>query len=205
MAEKIQDASLDKIAEEYYYEYGVAVNEDRSVPCNIDGLKPVARRVLWAAYSMGSRANGKPVKSARIVGEAMGKYHPHGDKAIYDTMVGMVNATVGSMYGQGNWGTLSDPTPAAMRYTESKLNKYSESVFFDNFYLPAIDYVPNYDGMNKEPLVLPALLPNLLLNGTFGIGVGVSTSIPSYTLKSLMKVIKKALKGETIDHKMILS
>lgn len=202
MVEKIREEHLEDISQDYYYEYGVATNEDRSVPSNIDGLKPVARRVLWAAYNMGSRHNSKVVKAARIVGETMGKYHPHGDKAIYDTMVGMVNSVTPTIQGQGNWGTLSDPNPAAQRYTESRINKYAEKVFFDPFYLPVADLIPNYDGMNKEPLILPALLPNLLLNGSFGIGVGVSTSIPSFTLDSLLKVITKGIQGQPVDYKL---
>ena len=200
--EKYKKHTLENIAEKYYYIYGVATNEDRSVPCDIDGLKPVARRILWAAYSMGSRSNAKFVKAARIVGETMGKFHPHGNMAIYSTMVNMVNSTTPTLEGQGNWGTLSDPTPAAERYTETRLSKYAEKVFFDPFYLPTIDYIPNYDGNNQEPLILPALLPNLLLNGTFGIGVGVSTSIPTYDKKSLEKLLLNALeKGKKIDAK----
>lgn len=199
---KIKKIELEKISQDYYYEYGVAVNEDRSVPCGIDGLKPVARRVLWAAYEMGSRSRSKPVKSARIVGEAMGKFHPHGDKAIYDTMVTIVNSTMPAIEGQGNWGTFSDPTPAAMRYTEARLNKYAENIFFDPFYLPTIQFVPNYDGMNKEPLVLPALLPNLLLTGTFGIGVGVSTSVPAFTKESVIKLLKKVFDGDKLTEKL---
>lgn len=199
---KIKKVVLENISQDYYYRYGVAVNEDRSVPSNIDGLKPVARRALWAAYNIGSRPTAKTVKSARIVGEIIGKFHPHGDASAYSTLVTMVNDTQPTFDGQGNWGTFSDPTPAAARYTEARLNKYSMQTFFDPFYLPTITYVPNYDGMDKEPLVLPALLPHLLLNGSFGIGVGVSTNIPSFTKESLIKILKKVLDGEKLTAKL---
>ncbi len=202
MSAKIQTALLDDIACELYKEYGTAVNEDRSVPGKIDGLKPVTRKLLWAAYKMGSTSGSKLVKAARVVGETMGKFHPHGDAGTYSGLVTLVNSPIPLFEGQGNWGNLSETTPAAMRYTEARLNKFSEKIFFDKFYLPTIEYIDNYDGSDVEPLNLPALLPNLLLNGTFGIGVGVSTYVPSYTVSSVVKVLKAALSGEKLDYKL---
>ncbi len=202
MAAKIQKVELDDIACKLYKEYATAVNEDRSVPGKIDGLKPVTRKLLWAAYKMGSTPNAKYMKAARIVGETMGKYHPHGDAGTYSGLVTIVNSPVPLFQGQGNWGNISSPSPAAMRYTEARVNKFSETIFFDRFYLPTIEYIANYDGSDVEPLNLPALLPNLLLNGTFGIGVGVSTYIPSFSITSIISVIKKALAGEKLDYKL---
>lgn len=197
-----EDIHLDVQAQASYYAYGVAVNEERSVPALIDGLKPVQRRVLWATYKLGATSGSKVIKSARIVGDVIGKYHPHGDVAAYQSMVNMANSCVPTIKGEGNWGTLASPGAAAYRYTNAKLSKYSDTIFFDRFYLPTVDYLANFDGTEKEPLILPALLPNLLLNGTFGIGVGVSTSIPSFTLNSLIKILKKALSGEPLDYKL---
>lgn len=202
MSAKIEQAFLDDIACELYKEYGTAVNEDRSVPGKIDGLKPVTRKLLWAAYKMGSTSGSKYVKAARVVGETMGKFHPHGDVGTYSGLVTLVNSPIPLFEGQGNWGNLSETTPAAMRYTEARLNKFSEKIFFDRFYLPTIEYIDNYDGSDVEPLNLPALLPNLLLNGTFGIGVGVATYVPSYSIASVIKVLKAALDGATIDYKL---
>lgn len=202
MSAKIQTALLDDIACELYKEYGTAVNEDRSVPGKIDGLKPVTRKLLWAAYKMGSTSGSKLVKAARVVGETMGKFHPHGDAGTYSGLVTLVNSPIPLFEGQGNWGNLSETTPAAMRYTEARLNKFSEKIFFDRFYLPTIEYIDNYDGSEIEPLNLPALLPNLLLNGTFGIGVGVSTYVPSYSVESIIKVLKAAIAGTKIDYKL---
>ena len=202
MTTSITDIPLNTIAEEHYIKYSLAVNEDRSVPGGIDGLKPVARRVLWAAFKMGIFHNSKVVKSARLVGETLGKFHPHGDTACYDAIVTMVNSPMPLMDGIGNWGNFSDSKAAAFRYTNCKLSKYADTTFFNKFYIPTISLIENYDGSEEEPLNLPALLPNILLNGTFGIGVGISTSIPSYSLDSVIKVLKKAFAGEKIDYKI---
>jgi DNA gyrase/topoisomerase IV subunit A len=132
------------------------------------------------------------------VKNCMGKYHPHGDSSIYSTYVTLVNSILPLIDGKGNWGSLFDPMPAAMRYTNLRMSKYTEKVFFDPFYTPAIVQVENYDRSQKEPLVLPALLPNLLLNGNFGIGVGVKSEIPAYTLPSVVAVLQKVLKEKRL-------
>lgn len=174
--------------------YGVEVNLERSIPDFRDGLKPVARRVLWAMSQIHSE---KGVKAARLIGDTMGKYHPHGDLSLYGATVNLVNNPVPPLNGKGNWGTLVDG-PAAMRYPNVLLSKYGKS-FFGRYYTPIIDLVPNFDRSAKEPLILPALLPNLLMNGASGIGVGVTTSIPAFTPDSLLRVMVRLLDGETLE------
>lgn len=199
---KVREVHVEDQVEKDYYEYGVHVNEERSVPGKIDGLKPVARRILWAAFKMGSTSGSKTVKAARIVGDTLGKYHPHGDSSVFSAMVTLVNSPVPLISGQGNWGNISEQKAAAMRYVEARLHKHAEKMFFDRFYLPAIDFIPNYDGSEKEPLNLPALLPNVLLNGSFGIGVGVSTNVPSFTPESVVNVLTEYLNGAELDYKL---
>ncbi len=187
----IVDEHLDDAAARQYYDYGIAVIEDRAI-FGDDGLKPVSRRSLWAAHTMGLHSNSKPDKSAKVVGETLGNYHPHGDAACYGAIVTSAKSPVRMVDGEGNWGTMLDGE-AAMRYTNMRLSKYSDLVFFDKFYLPTIAYVPNYDGSKKEPLIFPTLLPNALLNGNFGIAPGVNTRSPSFTPKSLFGVLREAL------------
>jgi DNA gyrase/topoisomerase IV subunit A len=173
--------------------YGEEVNTDRAVVDYRDGLKPVARRLIWSAYAI---ARVRPVKAARIVGDTMGRYHPHGDLALYGALVTQVNAEVHTFNGDGNWGTLIDP-PAAMRYPEAALSEYGRS-FLHPHYRPVMDMVSNYDKREKEPLCLPSLFPNVLMNSTIGIGVGTSAAIPSFTPPSLLKVMVRLLDGEKL-------
>lgn len=198
VVDKIKQVHLEDAADREYYEYGVAVIEDRAIFGSLDGLKPVLRRVLWATHKLGLHSGAKPDKSAKAVGETLGNYHPHGDKACYDAIVNAVsNVPIPMIYGEGNWGTMTEGA-AAMRYTNMRLSKYADLVFFDKFYLPTMGYVPNYDGSRQEPLVLPALLPNALLNGNFGIAPGVNTRSPTFTLASLMEVLKEAIANKNI-------
>lgn len=186
-------------AEGQYYDYGVAVNEDRAIPSILDGMKPVERRLLWAAHVAGITTKTK--KSARIVGDTIGKYHPHGDSAAYEAMVTAINKPMPTFEGEGNFGSFSDTRAAAQRYTNAKISRYAMKVFFDPFYTPIIETVPNYDGEEVEPVLLPALLPNLLLNGTQGIGVGLNSVIPAYSADSILKVVRAMFNGETVDAK----
>ena len=191
---QISNVKLDEIANAEYTRYAVAVNEDRSVPSCLDGLKPVSRRGIWTLYQLKAFSNSPHEKSARFVGHTLGYFHPHGDVSCYESYATMVNSIFPLVDGDGSWGNLSDPQPAAMRYTQMRMSQFSELVYFNKFYIPAIQYVQNYDGSQQEPLILPALLPVLLLNGTFGVGVGVTAKIPSFSLASLIPVLKKTFK-----------
>ena len=193
--ESVLESYLDKKAAEEYYAYSVAVIEDRAIYGEIDGLKPVTRRALWATHELGLHSRAAHDKSAKIVGAAMGNYHPHGDSALYGAVVTAANSPMALIDGKGNWGTMTDPA-AAMRYTNARLSRYADACFFDKFYLPVMDTVDNYDGSRKEPLILPTLLPNALLNGNFGIAPGVQTSTPTITLESLVPVLIQTLKAK---------
>src|SRR5207248_2050940 len=149
-----------------------------------DGLKPVHRRILYAMHDMGIRASGSYKKSARIVGEVLGKYHPHGDAAVYDAMARMAqdfSLRYMLVDGQGNFGSIDGDAPAAMRYTEARLARTAEEMLLD-IDKNTVNFGDNFDGSLQEPLVLPARLPNLLLNGTSGIAVGMTTNIPPHNL-----------------------
>lgn len=205
VTEDIKDVSLLKFARRKYKNYGLAVLEDRAFPDYRDGLNPVNRRILISAYELGVRSNSKHVKSARIVGDVLGRFHPHGDSSVYQALVKMTNtnAAVPTFDGDGNWGSLSNGSAAAMRYTECRLSKFADEILFNKFYMPAVDYVPNFDGSGKEPLLLPALLPLVLLNGRFGIAPGAQTNIPICDFKSVLKVLHGAFSGEELTPKFV--
>ena len=174
-----------------YLEYAMSVIVSRALPDVRDGLKPVHRRILYAMWTVGLRAGGKFRKSATVVGEVLGKYHPHGDSAVYDSMVRLAQdfaMRYPLVKGQGNFGSMDGDSAAAMRYTEAKLSAISEEMLFD-LDKDTIDFIPNFDGSHKEPRVLPSKLPNLLLNGTMGIAVGMSTNIPPHNLRELADAI----------------
>jgi len=174
-----------------YIDYAMSVIVGRALPDVRDGLKPVHRRILYAMYEQGMTHDQPYKKSARVVGDVMGKYHPHGDQAIYDTIVRMAQ-TFSMRYplidGQGNFGSIDGDPAAAMRYTEARLSKIAEEMLAD-IEKNTVDFVPNYDGTLKEPVVLPAKLPNLLLNGSTGIAVGMATNIPPHNLTELSNAI----------------
>ncbi len=180
----IQPVSLVTEMRKSYLDYAMSVIVARAIPDACDGLKPVHRRILYAMYE-GNYDYNKPFKkSARIVGEVMGKYHPHGDSAIYESLVRMAqdfSMRVPLIDGQGNFGSIDDDPAAAMRYTESRLEKISHTML-DDLDKDTVDFVPNYDGHEKEPKVLPARFPNLLVNGSGGIAVGMATNIPPHNL-----------------------
>jgi DNA gyrase/topoisomerase IV subunit A len=211
-ANKMIEVSMHKFAEENYARYGRAVLENRAIPDYRDGLNPVNRRVLWAAHSLGFDNKSKLSKSARIVGDVIGRYHPHGDAAAYEAMVKMTNLPnrvnnirVGLIEGGGNWGSLSGQTAAAARYTEARLSRFSDVVLFNKFYTPVMQKVPNFDSTTVEPLVLPSLLPLLFLNGRFGIAPGATTNIPAFEGKSIISLLSKAYAGEEITPKILAS
>ncbi len=174
-----------------YLDYAMSVIVARALPDARDGLKPVHRRILYSMYDMGLRANTAYKKSARIVGDVLGKYHPHGDSAVYDAMARMAqdfSLRYPLVDGQGNFGSVDGDSPAAMRYTEARLAHTAEELLTD-LNMNTVDFVDNYDGTTQEPAVLPARLPNLLLNGTSGIAVGMATSIPPHNLRELASAI----------------
>lgn len=174
-----------------YLDYAMSVIVSRALPDVRDGLKPVHRRILYAMWSIGLRSSAKFRKSATVIGEVLGKYHPHGDTAVYDSMVRMAqdfSMRYQLVRGQGNFGSMDGDSAAAMRYTEAKLSPISEELLFD-IDRNTVDFIPNYDGSHKEPKVLPAKLPNLLLNGTMGIAVGMATNIPPHNLSELIEAI----------------
>lgn len=174
-----------------YLEYAMSVIVSRALPDVRDGLKPVHRRILFAMWSIGLRSSGKFRKSATVVGEVLGKYHPHGDSAVYHAMVRLAqdfSMRYPLVRGQGNFGSMDGDSAAAMRYTEAKLSAIAEEMLLD-LDKDTVDFMPNFDGSQNEPRVLPAKLPNLLLNGTMGIAVGMSTNIPPHNLGELCRAI----------------
>src|SRR5947209_13237289 len=167
-----------------YLDYAMSVIVARALPDARDGLKPVHRRILYSMYEQGHTPDKKYVKSARVVGDVIGKYHPHGDQSIYDAMVRMAqdfSMRVPLIDGQGNYGSVDGDPAAAYRYTEARLTRSALEVLGD-IEKDTVDYQPNYDGTEKEPLVLPAKFPNLLVNGAGGIAVGMATNIPPHNL-----------------------
>jgi DNA gyrase subunit A len=184
ISKDVQPVSLVSEMKKSYLDYAMSVIVSRAIPDICDGLKPVHRRILYAMYE-GNYDYNKPFKkSARIVGEVMGKYHPHGDSAIYESLVRMAqdfSMRVPLIDGQGNFGSIDDDPPAAMRYTESRLKKISHTML-DDLDKDTVDFVPNYDGNEREPKILPARFPNLLVNGSGGIAVGMATNIPPHNL-----------------------
>jgi len=174
-----------------YLDYAMSVIVSRALPDVRDGLKPVHRRILYAMWNLGLKPGAKFRKSATVVGEVLGKYHPHGDSAVYESMVRMAqdfSMRYQLVHGQGNFGSMDGDRAAAMRYTEAKLAAISEELLAD-LEKDTVDFIPNYDGSQKEPTVLPAKLPNLLLNGALGIAVGMATNIPPHNLNELAQAI----------------
>ena len=187
----IQQVDIDAQMRTAYLDYAMSVIVARALPDARDGLKPVHRRILYAMQDMGIRANSSYKKSARIVGEVLGKYHPHGDAAVYESMARMAQ-DFSMRYllvdGQGNFGSIDGDAPAAMRYTEARLHKLAEELLAD-IDKDTVDFGPNFDDSLEEPLVLPARIPNLLMNGASGIAVGMATNIPPHNLRELANAI----------------
>ena len=186
--EKILPVSLEEEMKSSYIDYSMSVIVARALPDVRDGLKPVHRRVLFGMHELGVAYNKPHKKSARIVGEVLGKYHPHGDTAVYDTMVRMVqdfSLRYPLVDGQGNFGSVDGDSPAAMRYTEARLARISEDILRD-LDKNTVDFTPNFDDSLQEPTVLPSYLPNLLVNGASGIAVGMATNIPPHNLSEVI-------------------
>src|SRR5512140_3805441 len=183
----VRPIDIDHEMQQAYLSYAMSVIVSRALPDARDGLKPVHRRILYAMHDMGLQPNTAYKKSARIVGEVLGKYHPHGDAAVYDAMARMAQ-DFSMRYllvdGQGNFGSVDGDAPAAMRYTEARLHRLAEEMLAD-IEKETVDFGPNFDDSLEEPLVLPARLPNLLMNGAAGIAVGMATNIPPHNLREL--------------------
>ena len=199
----VEQKTLENVMEDSFFRYSMSVIIDRALPDVRDGLKPVHRRILHSMNVNGNRSNAKFVKSARIVGDVMGKYHPHGDSAIYDSMVRLAqpwNLRYPLVQGQGNFGSLDGDPAAASRYTEARLQKFSDEMLAD-IEKQTVDFRDNYDGSEQEPVVLPAKVPNLLLNGQIGIAVGMATNIPPHNLSELVDAVIEMIDNEhaTID------
>lgn len=188
----IKPVRIDDSIKESYLDYSMSVIVGRALPNARDGLKPVHRRILYAMkHNLGLTSNAKYKKCAKIVGEVMGNYHPHGDTAIYDALVRMAqdfSMRLELVDGQGNFGSIDGDKAAAMRYTEAKMTKVGESMLFD-IEKDTVDFVPNYDGSEKEPAILPTRFPNLLVNGSNGIAVGMATSIPPHRLDEVVDAL----------------
>ncbi|WP_425483713.1 DNA topoisomerase IV subunit A [Enterobacteriaceae endosymbiont of Plateumaris sericea] len=193
---KEKSIELYKFAENAYLNYSIYVISDRALPHIGDGLKPVQRRVIYAMSELGLKSSSKFKKSARTIGDVIGKYHPHGDVACYEAMVLMAQPfsyRYPLIEGQGNWGSPDDPKSfAAMRYTESRLSKYSD-LLLNEIEQGTVEYISNFDGSLLEPKILPACLPNIILNGAIGIAVGMVTDIPPHNIKEVATAIIKLI------------
>lgn len=191
---KQQSESLTSLGNEYMTDYGLKVLLDRSIPALSDGLKPVQRRILWAMqHDLNLKPKSKPIKCAKIVGSTLGNYHAHGDAPIYGSLVNMINNNQPYAMGESNFGSLTGG-PSPYRYTEATFTEYGFNNFFGNDQDKVIAFKPNYDMSGQEPIELPSNTCNILVNGSFGIAVGATTDIPSFTLESVNELIKKAIK-----------
>jgi DNA gyrase subunit A len=204
--EKIIPVNIEDEMKTSYIDYSMSVIVSRALPDVRDGLKPVHRRVLYGMYDLGLASNRAYKKSARIVGEVLGKYHPHGDSAVYYSMVRMVqdfSLRYPLVDGQGNFGSVDGDSPAAMRYTEARLAKISETLLRD-LEKNTVDFIPNFDETLKEPTVLPSALPNLLVNGSNGIAVGMATNIPPHNLGEIIDGMIFLIKTPDADLKKLM-
>ena len=196
----LKEVNIEESLKQSYLDYSMSVIVGRALPDARDGLKPVHRRILYSMYKMGITAASAYKKSARIVGDVIGKYHPHGDTAVYDALVRLAQdfSMRGPLIdGQGNFGSIDGDNAAAMRYTEARLTKLSEEILKD-IEKDTVDFVPNYDATEKEPDVLPSRFPNLLLNGSSGIAVGMATNIPPHNLSELLDALIYMLENKEV-------
>ncbi len=201
MAETIIKTEYSDVMQKSYIDYSMSVITARAVPDVRDGLKPVQRRVLYAMDQLGLNHDKPHRKSARIVGDTMGKYHPHGDSSIYETLVVLEQDFKKGMAlvdGHGNFGSIEGDGAAAMRYTEARLKKFTQEVYLKDLDKNVVDFVPNFDETEKEPAVLPVRVPNVLINGAEGIAVGMTTSIPTHNLVEVINAVEAYMDKESI-------
>nr|MDQ3356306.1 DNA gyrase subunit A [Actinomycetota bacterium] len=197
----IELRDLEKEMRSSYLDYAMSVIVGRALPDVRDGLKPVHRRVLYGMQDLGLQPNRPYAKCARVVGEVMGRYHPHGDSAIYDTLVRMAQGFAMRyplVDGQGNFGSIDNDPAAAMRYTEARLDRLATEMLRD-LDQDTVDFGPNYDESRQEPLILPARYPNLLVNGSAGIAVGMATNIPPHNLSEAIDATVAYIDDPEID------
>ena len=195
---EIRPVRIDEEMRTSYLDYAMSVIVSRALPDVRDGLKPVQRRILYAMQELGMRPTSSFKKSARLVGEVLGKYHPHGDSPVYEAMVRMAqdfSLRYTLVAGQGNFGSVDGDPPAAMRYTEARLARISDEMLSD-IDRETVDWADNFDASLKEPTILPATLPNLLVNGASGIAVGMATNIPPHNLTEVCNAVVHLIQAE---------
>lgn len=208
MAEQILKTEYSEVMQKSYIDYSMSVITARALPDARDGLKPVQRRVLYAMQQLGLNYDKPHRKSARIVGDTMGKFHPHGDSSIYETLVVLEQDFKKGMAlvdGHGNFGSIEGDGAAAMRYTEAKLKKFTQEVYLADLDKNVVDFVPNFDETEKEPEVLPVRVPNLLINGAEGIAVGMTTSIPTHNLAEVCDAVCAYMDNEDITTEELMN
>ena len=199
--EGIEQLSLDAFVKPSYLNYAMYVIMDRALPFIGDGFKPVQRRIVYAMSELGLRATAKHKKSARTVGDVLGKYHPHGDSSVYDALVRMAqefSMRYELVDGQGNFGSVDGDNAAAMRYTEARMTKYAGELMKD-LDKDTVDMIDNYDGTTQEPSVFPTRVPNLLINGSSGIAVGMATNMPPHNLSEVIDGIMAYIDNDDIQ------
>ena len=207
MEEKIIKTEYSDTMQKSFINYAMSVIIARALPDVRDGLKPVQRRTLYDMYELGIRYDRPYRKSACIVGDTMGKYHPHGDSSIYDALVVMAQdfkKEIPLVDGHGNFGNIEGDGAAAMRYTEARLQKITQDAMLADLDKDVVDFVPNFDETEKEPSVLPCRFPNLLVNGSEGIAVGMATSIPPHNLGEVVDAMKAYMQNENITTRELL-
>ena len=207
MAEQIIRTEYSEVMQKSYIDYAMSVICQRALPDIRDGLKPVQRRVLFAMDELGLNYDKPHRKSARIVGDTMGKYHPHGDSSIYESLVVLSQDFKKGMAlvdGHGNFGSIEGDGAAAMRYTEAKLKKFTQEAYLADLDKDVVDFMPNFDETEKEPVVLPVRVPNILINGAEGIAVGMTTSIPTHNLSEVVDAVIAYMKNENITTEEIM-
>ena len=205
--DKVQEIDLKKTMEQSYIDYAMSVISQRALPDVRDGLKPVQRRVLYSMIELNNGPDKPHRKCARIVGDTMGKYHPHGDSSIYEALVVMAQdfkKGLPLVDGHGNFGSIEGDGAAAMRYTEARLQKITQEVFLGDLDKDVVDFVPNFDETEKEPSVLPVRVPNILVNGSDGIAVGMVTSIPPHNLGEVIDAVKAVIRNNQITNRELM-